>query len=214
MSGGMGRRDRAIVAGLVCALAYGLAAALWFMDREGAIAKAEKGYQGAKKQLAAEKKLVKQRGDWEARLAEDSGKIPTVGLEESTQTRWQRIMERIAAENHVRLVSEQPGQEEDHGDLYELPIEVRYEAALEKLVAFLHALNVAEGAMFDVRRINVTSRNNGFLTGNFTLTCAYMRGEVEEAEEKAKAKEEAEPAAAETAGAGQAADGESKGGEK
>lgn len=56
-----------------------------------------------------------------------------------------------------------------------MPIEVKYDAALGRLVAFLYALNTANGAMLDVRDLDITAKNNGWLSGKFTLTCAYMK---------------------------------------
>ena len=57
-----------------------------------------------------------------------------------------------------------------------MPIEVKYEASLERLVEFLYALEHAEDAMFDVRDIDISSKNTGYLSGKLTLTCAYMKG--------------------------------------
>ena len=45
----------------------------------------------------------------------------------------------------------------------------------------MHALETEKEAMFDIREISIKpSSHKGFLSGNFKLACAYMRGEVEE----------------------------------
>ena len=173
---GYPRRQRALVAGAVMAALYGLVALMWFSGREDAWAKSRKAYEKAERQYAGECALIAKRGEWQARAEEVAVKMPVAETGESTQTRWQRILERIAAENSVSIQSEQPKAEEEHGGVWELPIEVKYEAALGKLVGFLYALTTEEGAMLDVRDLEITAKNNGWLSGKFTLTSAYMRG--------------------------------------
>ena len=60
--------------------------------------------------------------------------------------------------------------------MWEMPIEVRVEECLSRIVKFLYDLENAEGGMFDVRDLDISSRNNGFLSVKFTLTSAYMKG--------------------------------------
>lgn len=169
------RRQRAVVLSVGFVALYGVAAMLWFNGRSAAWERSRRAYERAAKQTMREKKLISQRETWRERAETESLKMPVVGEDESTQTRWQRLLEKIAAENSVAITSEQPKPEEDHGSVWEMPIEVKYDAALGKLVAFLYALNVAEGVMLDVRDLDVTAKNNGWLSGKFTLTCAYMK---------------------------------------
>ena len=173
---GMSRRDRAIVAGIAVVVLYGIAALLWFNGREEAWRKSRKAYDAARKQLAKENRLIAEKNDWLAKSQEVSVKMPTAEEGESTETRWQRLLEKLAEENGVHIQGEQPKPEEEHGGVWEMPIEVKFEAALERVVKFLYALDNAEGGMFDVRDLDISSRNNGFLSVKFTLTCAYMKG--------------------------------------
>ena len=76
----------------------------------------------------------------------------------------------------MEIKGEQPKPEEEHGGVWEMPIEVRVEECLSRIVKFLYDLENAEGGMFDVRDLDISSRNNGFLTVKFTLTSAYMKG--------------------------------------
>ncbi|MGN0846673.1 MAG: hypothetical protein ACI4RA_04730 [Kiritimatiellia bacterium] len=172
----MSRRDRTILAIVGLVLFYGLAAMLFFSGRQAAWEKSRKAYDREAKKLARQKRLIAERPQWVARADEVSLKMPTAEEGESTQTRWQRILERIAAEHNVNILGEQPKTEEDHGGVWEMPIEVRYEASLVRLVEFLYALENVEDAMFDVRDIDISAKNTGYLTGKFTLTCAYMKG--------------------------------------
>lgn len=169
------RNQRALLAVVGVVALYGFAALLWFSGREDAWAKSRKNYEKALKQTSSEDKLISQRATWRERLQTESLKMPVAEEGESTQTRWQRVLEKIAAEHSVSISSEQPKPEEEHGKVWEMPIEVKYEAALGKLVEFLHALNTAEGAMLDVKDLEITSKNNGWLSGKFTLTCAYVK---------------------------------------
>ncbi|MGN0852189.1 MAG: GspMb/PilO family protein [Kiritimatiellia bacterium] len=169
------RNQRALLAIVGVIALYGLAALLWFSGRQEAWNRSRKNYEKALKQMAAENRMISQRETWRERLAAESLKMPVAEEGESTQTRWQRVLERIAADHGVSISSEQPKPEEEHGKVWEMPIEVKYEAALGKLVEFLHALNTAEGAMLDVRELEISTKNNGWLSGKFTLTCAYVK---------------------------------------
>jgi len=173
---GMSRRDRTVLAVVAVVVMYGIAALLWFSGREAAWKKSQKLYDTAKKQLAKENKLIAEKREWVARSEEVSLKMPMAEPDESTETRWQRLLEKIAQENGVHIQGEQPKPEEEHGGVWEMPIEVKFEAALSRVVKFLYALENAEGGMFDVRDLDISSRNNGFLSVKFTLTCAYMKG--------------------------------------
>ena len=172
----MSRRERTACAVLGMAVLYGLAVLLFFTGREAAWAKARKAYAREAKTYARQCALISERAAWQRRAEEVSVKMPTAGEDESTQTRWQRILERIAGEHSVSILGEQPKEEEEHGGVWEMPIEVKYEASLERLVEFLYALEHAEDAMFDVRDIDISSKNTGYLSGKLTLTCAYMKG--------------------------------------
>ena len=173
---GMSRRDRTILAVVVVVLMYGIAALIWFSGREAAWAKSRKAYENAKKTLAKENKLISEKAAWQKKSEEISLKMPMAAEDESTETRWQRLLEKIAAADKGEIKGEQPKPEEEHGGVWEMPIEVRVEECLSRIVKFLYDLENAEGGMFDVRDLDISSRNNGFLTVKFTLTSAYMKG--------------------------------------
>ena len=174
--GGMPRRQRALLAMVGAVALYGVAVMMWFTGRSAAWERSAKAYDRAKRQYDAERALIARKAEWKERAATESLKMPVAEEGESTQTRWQRVLEKLAAENHISITSEQPKPEEEHGGVWELPIEVKYEAALVNLVRFLYSLNTAEGTMLDVRDLEITAKNNGWLSGKFTLTCAYMKG--------------------------------------
>ena len=104
-------------------------------------------------------------------------------------TRWERIVERLAEQYHVSVGKGLKAQqvEEDHGGVWEMPVEVKYDnTSLQRLVEFLYAVNKAEDAMMDVREmeISVRGKNVGALNGKLVLTCAYLKGEAPEEETK------------------------------
>lgn len=172
----MSRRDRTILAVLGVLVLYGIVAALFFTGRDKAWEKARKDYDREAKKYERQLKLIGNRQSWQDRADQVSVKMPTAEDGESTQTRWQRILDDLMVKHHVKNLGETPKPEEEHGGVWEMPIEVRYEASLLRLVEFLYALNTVEDAMFDIRDIDITSKNNGYLSGKFTLTCAYMKG--------------------------------------
>lgn len=171
----MSRRDRTLVAAALVVVMYGVLAMLWFGGRATAWEKSRKAYNEAKVRLERQKRLIASKDEWNRRAAEVQVKMPMVEEGVDPTTRWQRLLGNIGAAHHVQALGK-PGKEEEHGGVWELPItDVKYEASLSRLVSFIFALDNAEGGMFDVREIDISSKNNGFLAGKFTLTCAYMK---------------------------------------
>ena len=129
------------------------------------------------RKLEAQNRLIAETAKWTERDASSRLQMPEVEDGASTNVRWQRIHADLAKNFHVVLKTVVAREEEEHGGVWELPIDVSYEASLERLVEFLHALGQAEGAMFDVRELEIQVQNNGFLRGRYVLTCAYMKKE-------------------------------------
>ena len=175
IAAGMPRNQRAILACVGVVVLYGLAALLWFSGRADAWAKAEKKYVEAAKKYARENKLIASRAEWQAKAEEENVRMPVAEAGEDTSTRWRRMLTELSKRHNVEIVDWQNRPPEQHGDVWEMAIEAKYEAPLVKLVEFLYALNTAEGTMFDVTHLDAKpSKNKGYLSGKFTLTCAYM----------------------------------------
>ena len=187
-SGAKSRRDRMIVAIVVVVVLYALAALLWFTGRGAAWTRARKAYEKELKTVQREKALIRDRGLWEERAETKRLRMPLVGEDEMPATRWERIVERLAEQYHVSVGKGlKAQQEEDHGGVWEMPVEVKYDnTSLQRLVEFLYAVNKAEDAMMDVREmeISVRGKNVGALNGKLVLTCAYLKGEEPEEETK------------------------------
>lgn len=179
----LSRRDRLIAAVAGTVVMYALAGAMWFMGQEQAWSVASRKYSAAVKKTQSEKKLISQRSKWHDAYEEEREKMPEFSEEaKDVDTHWLSRMDSIAQSCNVGISQRQAGQQVVAGDVYEQPIDVkRWEATITSLVKFLHALESEKDAMFDVREISIKpSSHKGFLSGNFKLACAYMRGEAEE----------------------------------
>ncbi len=179
----LSRRDRMIAAVGGVVVMYVLAVCVWFMSQEQAWRVASKKYAAAVKKTNSEKKLISQRGKWYDAYEEEREKMPVFSEEaKDVDTHWLSRMDAIAQANNVGISQRQAGQQVVAGDVYEQPIDVkRWEATITSLVRFMHALEDEKEAMFDIREISIKpSSHKGFLSGNFKLACAYMRGEAEE----------------------------------
>ena len=192
-SGAKSRRDRMIIAIVVVVALYALAVILWFTGRGAAWSRARKAYEKEVATFEREKALIRDRDLWEERAETKRLRMPLVGEDEMPATRWERIIEGLAEKYHVsgRKGLKASQVEEDHGGVWEMPVEVKYDnTSLQRLVEFLYAVNKAEDAMMDVREIEIAvrGRNVGALNGKLVLTCAYLKGEAPEADEAKKTK--------------------------
>jgi len=192
-SGAKSRRDRMIIAIVVVVALYALAAFLWFTGRGDAWSRARKAYDKEVATFEREKALIRDRDLWEERAETKRLRMPLVGEDEMPATRWERIIENLAEKYHVSVGKGLKASqvEEDHGGVWEMPVEVKYDnTSLQRLVEFLYAVNKAEDAMMDVREIEIAvrGRNVGALNGKLVLTCAYLKGEAPEVDEAKKTK--------------------------
>ena len=179
----LSRRDRMIAAVGGVVVMYALAVCVWFMSQKQAWRVASKKYAAAVKKTNSEKRLISQRGKWYDAYENEREKMPVFSEEaKDVDTHWLSRMDAIAQTNNVGISQRQAGQQVVAGDVYEQPIDVkRWEATITSLVKFMHALENEKEAMFDIREISIKpSSHKGFLSGNFKLACAYMRGEAEE----------------------------------
>ena len=124
--------------------------------------------------------LIGQHNIWSDTYKEKASLMPVFGQDRQVETYWLSVLDRLATKNGLTIVRRQTGEEKQEGDVYELAIDCKeWEGSLESLVGFLYDVH-SEGAMLVVRRLFVrpaTGRSGAGLRGNFTLYCAYMRGE-------------------------------------
>ena len=189
MAFGASMKDKAILAIGGMVLMYAVGGFLWFKaltDKGSDWNKSQRAYAESVKKYQRERALIAKRAFWEDSYEEEREKMPMFPEGEKVGEHWLERMDEIANQNHIAISTRAAGKEEEVGDVYELPVEVKsWEGALESLVNFLYTLEHAEEAMFDIKAIDIrTSSHKGYLKGQFTLTCAYMRGDVEEEEEE------------------------------
>ena len=185
MAFGASMKDKAVLAIGGMTLLYAAAGFLWFKaltDKGSDWNKSQRAYAESVKKYQRERALIAKRAFWEDSYEEEREKMPMFPEGEKVGEHWLERMDEIANQNNMAISTRAAGKEEEVGDVYELPVEVKsWEGALEPLVNFLYALEHAEEAMFDIKAIDIRpSSHKGYLRGQFTLTCAYMRGDVEE----------------------------------
>ena len=141
------------------------------------VERARKQYESARNKYQTEGQLIKDRKIWEAKYEKSASLMPVFPADQAVDTHWLGVMDSLAVSNHLEIAKRQVGKEIQVGDVFEFPVDCKdWEATLKSTVDFLWALNAA-GAMLDVRQLYIRPINNkpGYLRGQFTLNCAYMR---------------------------------------
>ncbi len=179
--GNLSLRDRAIMLSVVVLALYGLAAVLWFMKFQREWTKSAKDYGTAVKTYQRERNLIARRAALEEEYREEEENIPDLEENELANVLWQSRLSALANENNLTINRQNYGKEEQEGVLNKLEIDIEWTASLQSLVKFLHALETAEHAMFDVRSIGISNsgKNTGYLKGKMTICCAYLRNDDE-----------------------------------
>ena len=175
----LGLRQKAAVAIVGVVVLYAAAVATWFLSAEKSWKRAARNYDRASKQYEKETKLISETGKWDELYESERAAMPMFEDGKATDTTWRSKVEALAKESLVQVHQIDHGKEEETGDVLQLPIEIKsFEASLEALVKFMHALDSAEDGMFDVKSLSVKPSNKkGYLKGSLSLTCAYMRGD-------------------------------------
>ena len=175
----MSLKEQTVAAVLGVLVLYVAAAALWFMNLENSWRLSQKKYAAAREQRMKEDRLIRESEKWNKAYADERAKMPTFGEDEKgIDTRFLKKMEEIGQTNAMVISRRQAGQEQEVGDVYELPITVAdWEGSLDNLVTFIYALQQDKDTMFDLSALSIkpSAAHKGYLKGSFTLTCAYMR---------------------------------------
>ena len=164
-------------------LMYALAGVLWFTGQEQSWRVASKKHTAAVKRTNREKRLISERAKWNDAYEAEREKMPEFSYDaKDVDTHWLSLMDSIAQRCNVSISQRQAGQQIVAGDVHEQPIDVkRWEATITSLVKFMHAIENEKEGMFDIREISIKpSSHKGFLTGNFKLACAFMRGDSDD----------------------------------
>jgi hypothetical protein len=173
-------REKALASAIGSVLLYAALAGYWFVGGEKAWKKAYKAYTKSKNTFVEEEKLIAEKSRWDDEYAAERSQMPSFDNGSSTVSTWIDQLDLLVKKHHIFVRELKPGKEIDAGEVMELSIEVpRWEGSLEALVRFMYELETTKEGMFDIRSLNFRPNNSkkGYLTGNFTLTCAYMRND-------------------------------------
>jgi len=185
MKDGLSLRDRALLMILGVVVLYVVAGLFWMMSVQRKWTVSLKKYKDAVKKYERENALIAQTDRWNMEYISEKEKMPMFPEGEDVDTHWMNLMDTLATTNYIAISRRQYGKEVSKGDVFELPVEVSsWEGSLEGLVKFLWDVQSNGQSMMDVSSITMRpSQKKGFLKGTFTLTCAYMRGDVAQDED-------------------------------
>ena len=174
---GMTLRQKAVVAALVVVALYVGAALFWFLSAESSWKKAAHRYETAKLTYLKEEKLISEKAKWNAAYETEKAAMPVFTAGKATDTTWLSLVGSLATLNLVQISQRSASKEaQESDDVTVLPIDATWDASLEALVKFLHALENSEEGLFAVTKLSFRpSQKQGYLRGTFTLNCAYMR---------------------------------------
>ena len=172
----MSLRQKAVVAALVVVALYVGAALFWFLAAESKWKKAATRYVEAKKNYLKEEKVISEKAKWDEAYETAKAAMPVFVTGKATDTTWLALVGSLATTNLVQISQRGASPEALEDDVTVLPIDATWDASLEALVKFLHALENSEEGLFVVTKLNFRpGQKQGYLRGTFTLNCAYMR---------------------------------------
>lgn len=126
-------------------------------------------------QIKNNKKTISDRPVWGKKLSELQKALPEYPADKKMDVLWLSKMDELAAKHGVKILKRQAGEEKIVGDVYELPIECKdWEGNLSSLVHFLFDLQ-SQGAMLDIRQLQIKPKSGDLLRGYFSLYCAYAK---------------------------------------
>ncbi len=178
-------------------LAIGLGALTWWMggSRMARWGEISRQMENLRQRRQVSERLVRRRAEVETRLDEQLRALPRYPADRDVTADLLKLVETTAADNGLVLTRREPERERAAGELYEVAINCNWEGSLEALTRFLYAIQ-SKGAVLDVRQMMVTSPkgNSSFLSGSFTIACAYTRAGRPQATASPPARPAATPA--------------------
>lgn len=172
----LSRHDATMLALTAAVVFFGLLGASW-RGRMQVLRERRDAVRALEDRLVLQREMIAARDLWAARYDKVRDQISAYGPDEQVEEIWWNKLDRIAAANGLLITQRQVKEETVVAGVHELPLEVRnWEGTLKQLVDFLAALH-REGAMLDVRALNVlpVREKQGWLKGSFLLHCAFLR---------------------------------------
>jgi len=172
----LSRHDRALLAVTVFVVLFGIVGAV---ARRSVATISERRAQAAslERRIRMQRNLIAAEDAWRARYDAVKDRMPVFTPGQQVETYWMTMLDQAADRHGVRIFRHDLRDEAVVAGVCELPIEVRsWEGTLEALVGFIHDIE-STGAMLEIRELRVSPdpKRQGWLKGNFTLHCAYLR---------------------------------------
>lgn len=135
-------------------------------------------------QIQRNQETINSRDVWLKKLGELQQALPEYPADKKMDVQWLSTMDQVAVKHGVKILKRQAGEEKVVGDVYELPIECKeWEGNLGAIVHFLFDLQ-SQGAMLDIRQLQVKPKAGDVLRGYFSLYCAYAKQKKGNGEKK------------------------------
>ena len=134
-----------------------------------------KKQEGLSLQIKNNNKTIADRPIWQKKLNDLQKVLPEYPVDKKMDIQWLSAMDELASKHGIKILKRQAGEEKIVGDVYELPVECKeWEGNLNSLVHFLFDLQ-NQGAMLDIRQLQIKPKSGDLLRGYFSLYCAYAK---------------------------------------
>ena len=177
---GKNLKDKAVMAMLGVIALYAFAVLLWFVSAADSWKRAAQTYARTCKQFAKEEALIAQKDELADEYEEKKSRMVTFEAGKDADITWRRKIDALRDKHHVVYSKLSPGKEIKAEEVQELPVDVsNLECCLESLVHLMYDVENTEDGTFAITRLEFKTnpRKPGYLRGNMTLNCAYMREE-------------------------------------
>ena len=184
----MSKREKVMSVATLFVIAFGVVGTQ-IGDRLKIISEKREELSSLDSDIFLQNELIAAKPRYSAKYDEIKHQIPVFEKGNEVNTYWQYIMDNEATKHNVHIGSRRPLGQTRESDVSEYAVEVRnWEATLSSFVKFMHAMQ-SQGAMLNIREMNIQPKPNapGMLQGAFTLYCAYMEGDKQEAVKPAPA---------------------------
>ena len=119
-------------------------------------------------------RMVTQGPQWNVKLAGLRKSLPQYPPDKDVTADLLGRIEQIAQKSGLTLTSRDAEQETQHGDLYELAVNCKWEGKLDAVVQFLFDLQ-AQDVMLDASQLTIAPNERKVPRGSFTIDCSYAR---------------------------------------
>jgi len=128
----------------------------------------------AQRKIAASERMVAQGPQWQTRLVELRQKLPQYPPEKDVTADLLIRIDELAKRSGLVLPSREVDKEVQHGDLFDLAVNCKWEGKLDAIVQFLFELQ-NQDVILDARQLTIAPNERKVPRGSFTVNCTYAR---------------------------------------